>query len=178
MSQKNQIESIEDIGAATCANHGTHPNWRQTKNRNGVIISVLCRPCETERRKRHELKNPRSERASEWGYNGTVVKLLLSTKRRSKEKGLSFEITRDWLEERIKIQNNKCAYSGYLFDYSKPKLKGKIRLFAPSLDQKIPGAGYTKENTVVCCAIVNMMKNELSVNEFLDICKRISETNK
>jgi len=43
-----------------------------------------------------------------------------------------------------------------------------------SLDRIDSSKGYTKDNVVFCCAIINSMKNTLSVVEFINFCKMIS----
>lgn len=42
-----------------------------------------------------------------------------------------------------------------------------------SLDRKDSSKSYTKENTVFCCAEINIIKNDLSENKFKEICNKV-----
>jgi hypothetical protein len=43
-----------------------------------------------------------------------------------------------------------------------------------SLDRIDSNKGYTKNNVVFCCAKINIMKSDMDVDEFIDLCKKIS----
>lgn len=62
-----------------------------------------------------------------------------------------------------------CFYTGLPLDFmvNSPTLV--------SLDRVDSNGGYTKENVVFCCAIVNQMKLEMSVDQFVSTCRRIVE---
>jgi hypothetical protein len=77
-----------------------------------------------------------------------------SAKNRAKEKNLPFNIT----TSDIKIPP-LCPMLGIA-------LSGKSRGFAPSLDQIVPGRGYTPENIWVISQRANAIKSNLTLEQF------------
>ncbi len=51
--------------------------------------------------------------------------------------------------------------------------KGAARKLAISLDRRDPTKGYTRDNVVLCCYIVNLMKTVLFDTEFIAFCRRV-----
>jgi hypothetical protein len=47
--------------------------------------------------------------------------------------------------------------------------------YSVSLDQKKPSKGYTKNNVVLCCWAVNSGKSNLSIKEYINICKAVTK---
>jgi hypothetical protein len=80
---------------------------------------------------------------------GRARHLLNSIRSRAKEKGLPFDLDVEWLFERIKA--GVCEVTGLPFSLTS-------RSFCPSVDQRQPGAGYTKANSQVTCWIYNRAK--------------------
>jgi hypothetical protein len=124
----------------------------------------VCRDCAN--RKVRELKPWRSDakraymRARRNRARGFA--LCNDARRRAKEKGLPFDL--DPREIQTRINAGVCEMTGIAFDLSTPKGWN-----APSLDQIVPRAGYTKENTRVVLYALNTMANDWG----LDIVKRI-----
>jgi hypothetical protein len=59
-----------------------------------------------------------------------------------------------------------------LFDFSiRPDLKSKCNPYGPSVDQKMPGLGYTPENFQIVVAWYNHFKNDLTDGEALSILR-------
>lgn len=59
------------------------------------------------------------------------------------------------------IQNKKCYYTGINM-----KLKGyHTNNLAFTVDRINPKKGYTKGNMVLCCAIINRIKQDLTIDE-------------
>lgn len=97
---------------------------------------------------------------------GTLVVLLNSSRQRNKQ--LDFDI--DFLKNLYKKQNGKCFYSGIKMTFN-AKSKYKI-----SIDRLNSEKGYQKNNIVLCCWVVNDMKKNLNLQEFIKICKEIVYT--
>ena len=92
------------------------------------------------------------------------VRTLLSVARR---RASSFDLTVDQMLPRF--EQGLCEATGIPFE-----MTGARNPFSPSLDQKVPGAGYTIENVQVVCLIYNQMKSDFSdhdVQRFIDQLK-------
>lgn len=95
------------------------------------------------------------------------LKRLLVYKQR---KNLSLE----FLTGLYKRQNGLCALSGVPMTWE--VLNGKVSTNL-SLDRIDSSQGYTEDNVQLVCRIVNIMKNNLSVDEFVGWCKLIEVHN-
>jgi len=77
---------------------------------------------------------------------------------------------RNYLIQLWEEQEGKCYYTGI-----KMSLKGysKNEKTAMTVDRIDPNGGYTRGNIVLCCSIVNKIKQNLSINELLEWCNLI-----
>lgn len=104
--------------------------------------------------------------------DGLAIRILIAarTRQRKKDMKLPFDITRDWIKE--KIEKGVCEVSGIKFDLSFNKtLK---RPFSPSLDKKDPYKPYTKENCQIVCFIYNIAKGQFSHNDVLKLAQSLT----
>lgn len=83
---------------------------------------------------------------------GRALKLIRDARKRALKRGIPFTVDAETIEK--KIAAGYCEATGVRFDLS-PMGKGKLNPFAPSLDQRIAGLGYTPENTQVVVVIHN-----------------------
>lgn len=65
-------------------------------------------------------------------------------------------ITEEYLNELYEIQGRKCYYSGVSFSKD----------YRPSVDRIDSSKGYIKGNVVICEDKINIMKSNLSIEEF------------
>lgn len=84
---------------------------------------------------------------------GKAQDMIATARRRATERKITFTITIDWLEE--KLLSGKCEITGLHFYFG----RGRTAL-SPSLDQTIPGDGYTAGNTKVVCWVYNRAKGD------------------
>lgn len=116
-----------------------------------------------------ELKR-RKGNLSERVYN----RLFHSYKLNAKYRGHSFSISYELLK---KLVSSKCYYCGVLprqqmrVRYAKPPYEDV--LYYNGLDRKNNEKGYTKANSVPCCAVCNVMKHSLSPRKFFSHMERI-----
>lgn len=67
-------------------------------------------------------------------------------------------------------QNGRCYYTGILMTVGGGD---GSRLERASLDRIDPKKGYVVENVVFCCWVVNSMKNNLPLTDFLEWVARV-----
>ena len=97
--------------------------------------------------------------------HGRAVQMWNNSKGRSQNHTISVE----WIEEALKV--GVCQVTGVPFQWE----FGKGRQpFAPSLDQKEPGQGYTFENTQVVVWIYNFAKNIFTHEEVMIMAKALT----
>jgi hypothetical protein len=97
--------------------------------------------------------------------------------RRAIKKHLPFEISLDDIIHQFISQDGKCFYSGMEMNVSK---KNKNVLHDPykmTLDCKLAGLGYKKENIVWCIYCINSFKQKMEREELINICNHIIKHN-
>ena len=96
---------------------------------------------------------------------------IKSAKNRARQKKLSFSLTVEDFLQLYVVQNGNCFYSG---------LPLSLNIGTPniiSIDRLDSNLGYDINNCVLTTYIVNVMKNDSSVDDFLNMCKIITENN-
>lgn len=88
-------------------------------------------------------------------------RIISSYKSNAINRGLKWELS---LEEAVNLFKGNCYYCN-----SNP-LNG--------IDRVDNNQGYTLDNCVPCCKICNMMKKDLTINEFINHCHKIKERGK
>lgn len=104
-----------------------------------------------------------------------VMKARLNdAKQRSRKHNIYFDLTyEDMLDIMWSKQNGLCALSGIPMTHK--IYAGKINTNL-SIDRIDPNKGYTRNNAQLVCSCVNMMKGMLTIEELIQFCKAILNT--
>lgn len=97
---------------------------------------------------------------------GLAQDLIATSRRRALKAGISFSISIDWLEKKLIV--GACEITGISLVYGRGR-----NIFGPSLDQKIPGEGYTEENTQLVCWAYNAAKGFGTHEDVVKLAKAI-----
>lgn len=97
-------------------------------------------------------------------YSEKIIKIIKCHKERPK----CFLSPKD-IKNQFNLQKGKCFYSKEIL-FLAPKNQRTI-----SIDRVDPTKPYQKDNIVLCCYIVNMMKQNLQHIDFLYWCKLVLE---
>lgn len=103
---------------------------------------------------------------------GTLKEIIKRTKSSCKRKGMQFEIDIEFLLSLYKKQDGRCIISGNILEAST-----YYNHSAVSVDRIDSTKGYTKDNVQLVCWVVNQMKNNLSKEDLLYWCSRITKNN-
>jgi len=97
--------------------------------------------------------------------------MLYRCKDSAEKKNLLFDLTEKDIEEIYEQQNGKCFWSGV------PMMPSGIHRypFKPSPDRLDRLKGYTKDNVVLCCILMNVGRNSCDLDVFLDAIKQYPE---
>lgn len=92
-----------------------------------------------------------------------MKKRVRDARKRSKKKGLEFDITFSQVRDQFMAQKGRCHYTKEPFrrNYSVARL---------SLERLNSNLGYTKSNVVWCWSFVNKAKQDRPYKEFRRIC--------
>lgn len=109
-------------------------------------------------------------------YLRVIFKLA---KRRATKLNREFSITLDDVLQIFKVQDGKCAYTGWPLDISRNQTGRKVghetRIKHASLDRLDNTKGYVLGNVQMVCARVNLMKSTLNEHEFIGLCKAVAQ---
>jgi hypothetical protein len=97
-------------------------------------------------------------------FEGRVKTFLRCCRESSKKRGQEFSITADDLCAAWDAQGGICAYTGWEMT-TQPNLPNSV-----SIERIDSGEGYTKENTIFVCNIVNKMKSNFPGEMFYSVC--------
>lgn len=85
-------------------------------------------------------------------------------------RGHSFEITKEYAWDLFEKQGKKCAMSGVPLVFGTNKNNS---LTTASIDRKDPKVGYIEGNIQWVHKTINLMRNTLSVGEFVEWCRLV-----
>lgn len=113
-----------------------------------------------------EEKKEKNQYTADWQRNNIIRTRFLGARNRVKNKELEFTITEEFITKLILRQNYRCALSGKAFDVESDK-------YSPSLERIDSSIGYTPENVMWVCSMVNYMKAEYTQDDFFEMVERI-----
>lgn len=103
---------------------------------------------------------------------GRANQLLRSAKKRSINRNLKFDITSDWVEQKLIV--GVCELTGLPFDFKSSKNTYR-NPYAPSLDRINCSKGYTQQNVRVVLNSVNEALNEYGLEIMKPIFKILAK---
>ena len=83
---------------------------------------------------------------------------FLQCKKRADNKGLDFELTKDYFKDN---RDSRCYYC-------------RDRIPKIGIDRIDSSKGYIKSNIVICCGRCNLMKRNTTQQGFIEQCKKIA----
>lgn len=98
---------------------------------------------------------------------GFAQYLVSSARKRAGKQSIDFDIDIDFVLGKLK--NGVCEVTNIPLNMT----RGKRGPFSPTLDQIMPGGGYTKNNTQLVCWIYNSAKGNWSHEEVIFFAKAI-----
>lgn len=117
--------------------------------------------------------NRKKENHPNWVGIGEISGSIFNNiKNNAKNRNISFNITLDFIWNLYLKQNKKCALTGMDINFIDTKK------YNASLDRKDPKQGYTENNVWWIHSDVNYAKQSLSVDDFLNLCKKVTEYNR
>jgi hypothetical protein len=106
-------------------------------------------------------------------YVGEVSGVYFSSLKHSAiKRGISVEITQKDIWDKFIEQDRKCALSKIELTW---KDGYKDKLGTASVDRKDSKIGYTKDNIQIVHKDINKMKNNLTEEYFIDLCRKVAE---
>lgn len=139
-----------------------HPDLVKAKNRRSYWNNREANLARSRRRNQEHrasvrLVEDRSNRLVNW-----PTALLKGARQRSKVSGYAFDLTVDFIREKLEAQNGRCYWLGLKLT---PSIEKRNPL-QPSLDRLDCSKGYTQDNVVLSCQFANMGRSEMEPERF------------
>jgi len=110
-------------------------------------------------------------------FEDWVEKMVVTIKYRSKYRKIKFNLTAKYMINLWKKQNGLCYYSNIELSFPTHECmnsKHSLQVSAASIDRKNSSIGYLKNNVVWSSWICNAGKNIYSIEEYVQICKKVA----
>lgn len=166
-----KVTQIESGSWCKECNKNYASNYRKTHKKKLQQLNKTWRKNNFERYKEMKYVYYKSKK-------GRIVDLLHAARKRSKEKGLTCELTTELIENMWKMQNGKCALTDIEFQIPQERTGGKASPFAPSIDRIDCNKGYTQDNVRLVCVAVNYALNEFGEETFRKVCEAYLSSSK
>jgi hypothetical protein len=112
------------------------------------------------------------------GYEEMQGAYLTAVKSQAKRRGIEFDISYELLWDIFLKQERKCAYSGIEIFFSRSNLEHINGDATASIDRIDSSIGYVEGNVQWVHKRINIMKGNMSNEEFLDFCEAVTFKNK
>lgn len=100
-------------------------------------------------------------------FEGRVPTFLTSCRKSAKSRGHVCTITAENLLDAWQAQDGICAYTGRQMTTAAGEYN------SVSVERIDNAIGYTAENTILVCNIVNRMKSDIAGKTFFEVCKDV-----
>jgi hypothetical protein len=101
---------------------------------------------------------------------GTALK---NARSRAKKRGISFDISKEYIKNLFDIQSGACYYSGLKLNVVKDNPDVTIDPFKMTLDCIVPSKGYVIGNVVWCAYCVNSLKQKMTKEDLVMVCEAV-----
>lgn len=101
-----------------------------------------------------------------------LLKRMQKSSRKRKE---TMDITLDFLWEQYILQGGKCYYTGLPLDLNVKTKDGKSNPYSISVDRIDSTLGYVETNIVLTCLNINLFKNQMNLNEFVEMVENLKK---
>jgi hypothetical protein len=157
-ARRRYAENPEKYKAINKAKYEANPGLYQAASTRWKEANVED---QVQKRKQQYLRRKREERE---------VSALIGARNRAKQKGMEFDLTKEW----VKARSEKCELSGLPF---RPEYDGvhNRNPFAPSVDRIDSSKGYTQDNCRVILYCLNMGLGQWGLEEVAPIWAAVIE---
>lgn len=129
-----------------------------------------CQQCKDCQRKKYYSQRNKLFYDDHFAMKTKLQSALKGARRRAKEHNKYIDIDLEFLYYLWNKQNGKCALTGIPLTYK--FYEGRVNSNV-SIDRIDSSKGYAKDNVQLVCMAANQMKNDLSQDEFLQMCQLV-----
>jgi len=134
-------------------------------------LKVLTKTQEKSKQWASNNKDRKNAASRRYRINNPIKYIFQTTKSRAKKRGLEFDLTLDWLFDRI--IDRVCPYTHFKFEV----VIGSQSPYLPSIDRIDSSRGYTQDNCQVVSWVYNQAKSNYTDADMLVFAKAIVDVN-
>lgn len=150
--------------AKNCPQCGEQQTYlRHNYAQESLRLGKLCKAC----------SNKITDNCNRGLYNEIRLSWYAKCKTGAELRGLEWSLSEEYIWQLYLSQNKKCALSGVDIGWSKI---GSVH--SASIDRIDSNAGYVLDNVQLVHKDINFMKQAFPQTYFIEMCKRVAETNK
>jgi len=148
-----------------CPNCGNRQPYKERRHLlEGLENDYFCKTCSNK-----QISINRSVLYKDTFRVGWYKDFIIGAKKRNHK----WELDMEDVYQQIKFQDGKCMYTGMKLTFAIDTPK---RDATASIDRLNSDDHYHKDNICICLKKVNMMKQSLTLNEFIHYCKLVAKT--
>jgi hypothetical protein len=128
---------------------------------------------------RNDICTPCNQKQSQ-GYRetwpGRAAEAYRRCRGRAHEQGLEFNLTKEWIADRLEAIDWKCEETRIPFEQG--KLNAFNSIYTMSVDRIDSTRGYTTDNVRFVINWVNIAKQHLSNDQFVKLCMKVADAHR
>lgn len=105
-------------------------------------------------------------------FDGCVDNLWRGAKQRAAKKGLAFDLTKEWIEDRL--STGTCQVTGIPFSYD---VFGAFRFYGATIDKINPSLGYIQSNCQIVIWGYNAAKGNATHEDVMQLALALTAAN-
>ena len=161
-SRMKELEELKRKNQAKCrCCKQIFPRTKEYFYGNGRKFHAICKTCQ----KKADAKKYKKHFISLDAY----ANFFVSSKKATSKWRKTNQLNPQDITEQYQKQKGLCFYSGEPLEISINSPK------SISVDRKNSLMGYTKENMVLCCRIINTMKSNSTIQDFKEWCRKVAD---
>lgn len=140
----------------------TQSYLRKNYAKESLRLKKLCKGC----------SNKKTENCHRGWHRGIRVSWFNKFKTGAETRGLEWNLSMDYVADIMEQQGSKCALTGWSIEFPE---SGHPQEASASIDRVDSSKGYIEGNVQLVTKHVNMMKQQYTQEQFIEVCKAVAE---
>jgi hypothetical protein len=125
-------------------------------------LNKTCKSC----------SNKKTDNCHRGWHRGVRVSWFNKFKASAETRGIEWDLSMDYVANLMEQQSSKCALTGWSIEFPE---SGHPQKALASIDRVDSSKGYLEGNVQLVTRHVNMMKQQYTQEQFIEVCKAVAE---
>jgi len=146
-----------------CHECGEYQSYlRKNYAEESLRLKKLCKSC----------SNKKTDNCHRGWHRGIRVSWFNKFKTGAETRGIEWNLSMDYVADLMEQQRNECALTGWSIEFPE---SGHPQKAPASIDRIDSSQGYLEGNVQLVTKHVNMMKQQYTQEQFIEVCKAVAE---